>query len=184
MWKRTLMLATLGLLVGAGGWSFIKKSKDRTPAQAAETKFPPHESAKLLAPLKVAIVPPKQIPEYGDTEITLTGRITLTQPVTGDVSYSWTLPEGVEAVEGEISDSFADVKVNQTVEVELIVIGFTKEKQRLIALQSSVEVGGLEMGGSAVISSRPEDTWESVAPQMQKAAEEHLGTEAFHGRRK
>ena len=35
------------------------------------------------------------------------------------------------------------------------------------------------MGSSALISSRPEDSWEAIAPEMQKAAEEALGSEKF-----
>ena len=70
----------------------------------------------------------------------------------------------------------------QTIASTIVVAGFSKEAQSKIALNGSIQVGALLMGGSSVITSRNEDTWESVAPQMQQDAEDQLGREKFRGR--
>lgn len=181
---RSLIIAIAGLLLGITGMAVMQKTSTRTPASAYKSKWVPQESAKHLAALKVELTSAQEIPDSGDVETTLIGKITLQQNAQSEVSYSWTLPEGVQAVDGDLSDSFPNVTAGQTIEVKLIVSGFTKEKQSLIALQSSVVAAGMQLGGSAILTSRPEDTWEAVAPQMQQAAEEKLGVEAFRGRHK
>ncbi|MDG0814771.1 hypothetical protein [Bdellovibrio svalbardensis] len=181
---RAIVIAATGLLLGITGMALLQKTPSRNPASTHKAKWIPQESAKHLAALKVELSTEKAIPESSDAEVTLIGKITLQQNAQSEVTYSWTLPEGVEVLEGDLSDSFPNVTAGKTIEVKLIVSGFSKEKQSLIALQSSVIASGVQLGGSAVITSRPEDTWEAVAPQMQQAAEENLGVEAFHGRRK
>ncbi len=181
---RTIAIAATGLLLGITGMAVMQKTAQRSPASAYKAKWVPHEMAKHLAALKVELTAAKPIPESGDGETTLIGKITLQQSAQSEVSYTWTLPEGVQAVDGDLSDSFLNMGAGQTIEVKLVVSGFSKEKQNLIALQSTVVSGGIQIGGSAILTSRPEDTWESVAPQMQQAAEDSLGVEAFRGRRK
>lgn len=180
---RTLAITMTGFLLGITGLAMKQQTSNRNLASAYKEKWIPQEAAKHLAVLKVELAKPKIIPTAGDAETILIGKITLQQKADSEVSYTWTLPEGVHVVEGELSDSFANVAAGQTIKVNLVVSGFTKEKQSLIALQSSVIANGIQLGGSAIITSRPEDTWESVAPQMQQAAEETLGIENFRGRR-
>jgi Cu/Ag efflux pump CusA len=112
-------------------------------------------------------------------EMLIVGHISVNAPIDSDLSYAWTLPEGVSVVEGVVSDQLANVGPGQTVELKITVIGFSKEHQSQVSLKASVQKGRMEMGDSALISSRPEDNWEAVAPEMQKAAEKELGTEKF-----
>lgn len=176
--RTTLTVILFGLIIGISGAAYVKdKAKgQRQPASVSGKKiWMPTPLGKHLALLKVEITSPELIPESGPDEVTLVGRILVNQELQGDLSYSWSVPEDVQVLEGQISDSFANVKNGQIVEVKLIVSGFNKEKQRLISLQASGRKGEEILGNSAVVSSRPEDTWEAVAPEMRQAAEAQLG---------
>lgn len=183
MRKRTIAIIATGFLIGVSGAAFMKHSKPaRNPAGATKSKWIPQEASKHLATLKVKIEA-SEVPKSGDQEVTLTGKITLQQSAQGEVRFQWNLPEGVQVVEGILSDSFPDVKVGQTVVTKLVVSGFNKEDQKLVSLQGSTIASDIQVGASAVVVSKPEETWEAVAPAMQAAAEEQLGTETFRGRR-
>lgn len=178
MRKRTkLVLIAVSMILGFSGMAAYKNSQPRKPA--SQQKWVPQELGKHLAPIKTKILPLEQTPESGDREVTLIGHISVNAPIDSDLSYTWTLPEGVSVVEGVVSDQLANVGPGQTVELKITVIGFSKEHQSQVSLKASVQKGRMEMGDSALISSRPEDNWEAIAPDMQKAAEKELGTEQF-----
>ncbi|HEX7675572.1 MAG TPA: hypothetical protein VF412_15455 [Bdellovibrio sp.] len=180
MRKRTLALLAMIIALCASRLFMARAGSHREPAMdRISTKAIPQESSKHLQAIKVQIEKPKSIPESGDEEVTLVGKISVHQKIEGDITYNWVLPEGVENVEGEISDGITGIEPGKDVEVKIVVTGFNKEKQSLIALQASVPYGNSRLGNATIISSRPEDTWESVAPQMQKAAEEHAGSKAY-----
>lgn len=180
MRHRTTLIILSGLFLGfLGAVSFSPKEKSRRPSSLAATKnnWLPPTIEKHLALLKVEIVNPLDIPESGsDKDVTLVGRILVNQRIQGNLSFTWTLPEDIQVVDGQLSDSISNIQQGQVAEVKLTITGFNKEKQRLISLQAFGKVGGSEeiLGGSAVISSRPEDTWEAVASDMKKSAEEQL----------
>lgn len=180
MRNRTALVTISGLILGIfGAVCFSGKAKSRQPSSLTTDKkaWVPAPVGKHLALLKVEISNPADIPESGgDQEVTLVGRILVNQKIQGDLSYAWTLPEDVQVAEGQLSDSLANIQAGQVVEVKLTVTGFNKEKQRLISLQASSKGGSEILGGAAVVASRPEDTWESVAPDMKKSADALLET--------
>lgn len=179
MRNRTALTLVLGLIFGISGAAyFSNKEKKRVPSSVKENKIPwvPVPVGKHLALLKVEIATPEHLPEEGNDDVDLTGRIFINQSLQGDLAYEWNLPEDVQIIDGEKSDTLANVKLGQIVELKITVSGFNKEKQRLISLQASGAHGNQVLGNSAVIASRPEDTWEAVAPEMKKAAEEQLST--------
>lgn len=176
---RTALTLFLGLIIGMSGAAyFSNKEKKRHPSSLKEGKIPwmPAPVGKHLALLKVEIAQPEVLPEAGSDEVTLTGRILVNQNLNSDLSYEWSLPEDVNLIDGQKSDTLSNVKMGQIVEVKITVSGFNKEKQRLISLQASGAQGHEFLGNSAVVVTRPEDTWEAVAPEMKKAADEQLGT--------
>lgn len=186
--RKTLTVLLLGLLFGISGAAYFKdkaRSLNRGPASVGGKKIPwiPTPVGKHLALLKVEIANPEVIPDDGDEEVVIRGRILVNQDHQGDISYSWQLPQDVQLVSGNIKDSLANVEVGQIVDLSITVKGFTKESQKLISLQASATRGELVLGGSAVVASRPEDTWEAVAPDMKKEAEEQLGTSESRSRR-
>ncbi|MGZ3774155.1 MAG: hypothetical protein ACXVCY_17850 [Pseudobdellovibrionaceae bacterium] len=172
--RTAIIVIVLSILSGFLGATFFSdKAKSRKPSSLGTPR--PNPIGKHLALLKVEIANPTGIPDSGsDKEVQLNGRILINQQLQGDLSYSWTLPDGVKIVEGVQNDSLANVHSGQIIELKITVSGFNKEKQQYISLQASGKGGSEIMGGSAVITSRPEDTWEAVAPDMKKAAEEQL----------
>lgn len=180
--RTTLTVLLLGLLVGISGAAYFKdKAKlERRPSSVndgmkAKIPWVPSPAGKHLALIKVELSPLHEIPEDSTTETVVRGRILVTQDLQGDLTYSWHIPEDVQVVAGSLKDSLADVKMGQVVDLSLTVTGFNKESQKLISLQASAARGNMILGGSAIIASRPEDTWEAVAPEMKKEAEAQLG---------
>lgn len=180
MWTRTtLAIILFGIIFGIAGTAYLndKGIKGRQPASIQGKKlWMPAPAGKHLAPLKVAIEEPSFIPEKGDdTEVTLVGRILVNHNINSSLTYSWDLPAGVEAVRGELKSNVSGVQSGQTVDVSLTVTGFNKEKQKLIVLKALAVQGQEILGNSALIASRPEDTWESIAPELKRSADEQLG---------
>ncbi len=179
MWKRKIVLIVgTGLCLGAFGTNYFAKNSSRGPASIVTNKsnlWTPAPLGKHLALFKVEIAS-SVIPESDKDETTLTGRILVNQEFSSDLAYAWDLPEEVQVIEGNVSDTLAGVQKGQIVELKLTVVGFSKEKQKLISLQASGKKGAETLGTSAMLASRPEDTWEAVAPNMKKDAEEQLGT--------
>lgn len=188
--RTTLTVLLFGLLVGISGAAYLKdKSKsERHPAAAGNSmkaKIPwvPNPSGKHLALIKVELSTTHEIPEDNTTETVVRGRILVTQDLQGDLNYSWHVPEDVTVVAGNLKDSLANVKMGQVIDLSLTVIGFSKESQQLISLQASANRGNMVLGGSAILASRPEDTWEAVATEMKKEADAQLGTSPKYHRR-
>lgn len=180
--RTTLVIALTGVLLGLGiGASKVisfnsLQSPSRSPASAVamNSNWKPLPLGKHLALIKTELTQPEFIPEEGQDEVTLNGRIYINQSIADGISYTWNLPDGVEIVRGNLRNTIEDAKMGEAIEVSISVRGFNKEKQRLIFLKASGKHGGEILGNSSTIASRPEDTWEAVAPEMKKAAEEQL----------
>lgn len=181
--RKIVFTAMLSLLLGASVYSFTG-SPDRKPASAAKSSWKPLPIGKHLALFSVELKAEEEIPEYAGDEVTLIGRVLVNQNLQGDLGYTWTLPDGVSVVEGMTSDSLTDVKMGQVVELKLVVVGFSKEKQSAISLAVKALSKNEVLGNSAVIVSRTEDTLEAIAPEMKRSAEEQLGSDPARRGRK
>ncbi len=137
---------------------------------------------KSLAPLSVQIAPLQDIPEFDDQEVTLNGFVTANAYTGSVVQYHWDLPAGVSVLSGDINGSFSNIKSGDTFEVELRVTGFSREVGKHIILGAKVKHGEDELGHSALIASRPEDSMEYIAPQMREYAVETRSKEFKNGR--
>lgn len=186
MRKRKIVFtaAFMTLALGASLFSFSGNSEERSPAAASKTSWRPLPVGKHLAAFHVELKTENEIPEDADDEVSLVARILVNQDLQSDFNYSWSLPEGVSVVEGEVSDSLANVKAGQVVELKLTVVGFSKEKQKMISLGVKARAGNEVLGNSALIVSRSEDTLEAEAPELRRSAEAQLGSEVFKRRRK
>ncbi|MNJ93479.1 hypothetical protein D3C87_111610 [compost metagenome] len=177
--NNALIVATCVIGVGLGYsvsslWSATTNKTPRNPSSAVMGKLQPLKIGKHLAVITTEIVPPAEIPETADQETEIIGRITLQQGIDSDLEYEWNLPSGVTLIEGTLSDGLAEVPVGQTVQLRLNVTGFSKEYQQVISLQAHAIKGGMRFGNSALLTSRPEDTLESIAPQLKEEAEKQL----------
>ena len=116
---------------------------------------------KQAAAMSVEIVGPEIGAENANEVTELAGFIT--QNIRGDswLAYRWSLPAGVEMVQGSPRGSLQDLPLGQPYLMKILVRGFTKEKQKLISLSSLIQKSGTELAATAVIVSRPEDTMEN-----------------------
>lgn len=150
----------------------------RAPASEA-VAFP---SGKNMSLISVQIAPLEKIPEKETQEFAITGYVSLHTRTPGEVFYKWELPEGVELVSGDRQGSWPSMTAGQPATVTIYVTGFSKESLKHIVLQSHVRNGSDEIGNSALLSSRPEDSMEYVAPRIREYAEEKRGDEFVRGR--
>jgi hypothetical protein len=137
---------------------------------------------KHLAPVSVTIDSGIRIPEYDHQEVMLTGYISLNHPFKGEVNYSWDLPEGVHLVSGDRKGSWNDLKVGQTAAVVIYVTGFSKEALKHIVLKGTVKTSKEELGHAALVSSRPEDAFEYIAPEVREHVEKVQAKDFPRGR--
>lgn len=164
---KVCLLSVLGLLCGAGlTASFQPKAPARGLASIGP-KTPPLGGDRLLgkhlAVVQVALQAPAGIAERENETTELVGYLRLNRPISSDLHYHWDLPAGVHAVGGAVDDVISDPVVGETVEIRLTVTGFSKDDLKLITLQGSITDGETLLGNSAVLTSRPEDSFEMVA---------------------
>ncbi len=173
-----ILIGALGLTIGFSGRYIVAKSAEnaraRGPASTSKPVLKPLKIGKHLALVTTEIGATTEIPEKDDQEVQLVASIQAQQNLESDLTYQWVLPEGVHLIEGQLQDGLTNVQAGQLVQVRLTVTGFSKESQKVISLQAYSTKGNMQMGNSAVIVSRAEDTWESIAPQMREEAIKQL----------
>ena len=115
-----------------------------------------------------------------DREYTIKAKVILLQPITAHLDYKWILPEGVEVVSGELDNTWPSVQGGQEIETEITLEGLSNDTNQVIVLQViSKDDTHSKIGYSAVFSTRPEETLESVAPLRTKALQKlELSSEA------
>ncbi len=172
---RTIKLFLLcGAIFGTSTLAYYndKNSQDRAPASSRPRElWMPAPVGKHLALVKVDASALDFIPEYGESEVTLLGRITVTQKSTTGLNYRWHLPPDVQLVSGLPFGENLKIEAGKVVQVEIRVRGFSRESQKRITLQAFAKRGSQTLGASAVIVSRPEDTYEASAPAIREAVE-------------
>ncbi|MNL02435.1 hypothetical protein D3C87_1229440 [compost metagenome] len=178
--KITICFA-VGLVCGTVTKALLSSPERQVASPTRATKWMPSEHNKMLAPLKVEISKLEFIPETDETSVEIVGRLTLAQTLGSQVDYTWNLPEGVSLLEGQMSDSLQGMVKGQTAELKIVVTGFSKLQQRTISLSASSLAGDQRLGNSAILVSRPEDTFEAGAPDLNQQAEEQLGSSRRRG---
>lgn len=174
--KQLVVISTLGIIIGAGSMQAYNKLANNSDKKkrhlASEKKVNlPIEMGKHLAVVNVQIQS-DDVPNSENDELTLTGLITLNQPIDSDLYFKWALPEDVTVIAGQQEDSFANVKNGQTVKTKITLTGFSKESLKLVSLHGFVQKGDQQFGNTAIVTSRPEDSMEYIAPDMAQSAVE------------
>ncbi len=161
-------------------WNFAKPQDAQR--NLATTLKMDRVMGKQLAVLSVQLAPLNEVPEFDHQEVKLTGYVTANATDGSPIHYHWDLPAGVEVVAGDLSGTLNDLNSGDTVEVDLRVTGFSREVGKHIILGAKVRRGQDELGHSALIASRPEDSMEYIAPQMHEYAQETRAHEFKNGR--
>lgn len=130
---------------------------------------------KHLMPVHVEITPLAEIPEGPDDTITLKGTVRATFANFGHLIYTWILPSDVEVVKGSVTDTIASPVAGQDYDVEITLKNFDKQYRKELTLKATIlDRDGMELVNTSVITSRPEDSMEHLAPLMMVKAQQEL----------
>jgi hypothetical protein len=157
-------LMVLGLIIGISSAMFYK-IHNTVPLRSVASIESYHPSrlslGKQAAPMNIEIIGPESFPEDSSEIVELVGFIT--QNIQGDrwIEYKWTLPPGVELIQGPIEDALQNARLGQPQRVSILIKGFSRENQKMIFLGAQIERANTHLTASAVIVSRPEDTMEA-----------------------
>ncbi len=166
--KKTFMLAAtafVGIVAGFSGMALVYKKADSKLASINQPiNWNPPGLGKHLMPVRTQVILPESLPENDSAEVEITGYVTVNQPIDGDLHFDWILPEGVQVIEGQTSDSWQNVLPGQTLATKLYVTGFSKAENRILTLEAYAMVDSKRLGNTATVSSRPEDSMEYIAP--------------------
>lgn len=185
MQNRTVKIFLLmALIVGLAGAAYQKEKaqQKRSAASISNKIWLPTPSGKHLAAVKVDIENLSEIPESGDAEVVLKGRVLVNINSNSGVSYQWHLPSEVKIVRGDVSSKIVNTQKGEVVITEIAVQGFNRESQKKISLQATVSRGQEILGGTSLIVSRPEETLEAKAPMMRAEVETFQRQKSKHPR--
>ncbi len=135
--------------------------------------------SKGLSAVRVEVETLEEIPLNASEEITLRATVIVNQPPpNGVLNYEWHAQEGVQWLEGPVSGQLQDMKAGESRLITATVRGFSKEYSRLVRLD--VRFDGIEsqIGNSAVVHSRPEDSFEYVAPIIKMQVDQEARSES------
>lgn len=161
-------------------WNFSKPHQNQR--NLAATMKSDRLMGKPLSVLSVQMEPLDKVPEFDHEQVKLKGFITANATNDSSIQFHWDLPAGIIVVGGDVNGTLTDMNPGVTAEVELEVTGFSREVGKHVILGAKVRVGNDELSQNAMISSRPEDSMEYVAPQMREYAQATRAKEFKHGR--
>lgn len=135
-------------------------------------KWMPNPIEKHLTIMRVALESANDIPKTADeAPLLIKGSVVLNHAAATSASYKWILPEGVTLVSGNVSGPLNPSRFGQEQSVEITVFGFDQTEKKIITLVSEAAISDQVYGASAVLSSRPQDSMEYIAPEMKAAAD-------------
>jgi hypothetical protein len=124
--------------------------------------------SKGLSTLRVEINPLQDIPENASDEVVLEATIAVNQtPPNGILNYEWQWDEGVQWLEGNPSGQLFEVKSGDLRTLRVKIRGFSREYSRLVQLSARFDGTESRIGNTALVHSRPEDSFEYIAPVIQ-----------------
>lgn len=166
-------LVTFGLTLGGvlvASYEQVQSSPRRSLASVAPYKPQGRVLGKQAAAMTVEIVGPASYPENSSEVVELVGYLTQHLSADTGLTYTWSLPEGVELVRGPLSDTFTELKLGRPHAISVLVRGFSSERQKLISLKTELTSGHTPLTASAIVVSRPEDTPETKVMDLQAQA--------------
>ncbi len=176
--KLLIGLSFVPFVLGAVLW-LGRDSVPRAPSQHSENLLDKVRfqstihMEKHLAPIKITLDTVDEIPEGPDQEVLLKARIVSTFTSMGPLHYEWTLPSEVDLVRGSLVGVIANPTAGQPYDFEITVKNFDRQYRRQILIKAHVtDREGVNLYSRALITSRPEDSMEHLAPAMMVQAQE------------
>lgn len=175
--KLVLFTAT-ALMLGAGWFTAYAIQTTQNQKQSTRTIASIKNQStimmeKHLMPVTISIFPTAEIPEGPGEAVTVKGQLKTPFDDFGAIHYEWVLAEGVELMKGQLTGEIKDPVAGHVYEIELVLKNFDKQHRKELNLQAYVlDPDGIKLGNSSIITSRPEDSLEHLAPMMMVKAQE------------
>lgn len=122
---------------------------------------------KHLMPLVLTVDGPEVFPNDPNAVVKLKATVRTPFKEFSVINYQWILPDDVQVVKGYGMSEILNPVANQVYEFEISVKGFNSLDRKDISLiATTIDANGTKLGNSAVITSRPEDSMEHIAPAV------------------
>ncbi|MFN8791191.1 MAG: hypothetical protein ACK5Y2_07020 [Bdellovibrionales bacterium] len=176
--KKSLMMTALLALGWLAGWGLSDRSdkaeravKLRTLAsvQARST----YKMEKHLMPVHVELIGPEQFPEGSYEPVVLRAKLRTPFQNFQTLNFEWLLPEDVQVLSGQRQGQILNPVADQTYEIQIELQNFDRQYRKELTLRATVrDSNGLQLLNTAIMTSRPEDSMEHLAPVMMVKAQE------------
>lgn len=180
-------IATLGCLffVGFGSSWLLSKvernemSQNNERMMASVKQRATHQLEKHLMPLVLTVQGPENYPNNPEEIVKLKATIRTPFAEFSNINYKWILPDEVDIVNGHAVSDIQNPEPNKVYTAEIAVKGFNSlERKEISIIATTVDANGTHLGNSAVITSRPEDSMEHIAPVMMVKAQEFKASQS------
>lgn len=173
-------IACLGLVWGIAGMHYWDRTQTEGTIDFASIHTDKFEHlpgvaqthSKHLAVMTVRLDAPASIPLDSQDPVEISGVVVLNQGPPQDVDVNWELADDIQILSGENSFQIQQMLPGKAYEVSIVVAGFNKTDKKVITVSASTVRNGVRIGNSSLVSSRPEDSMEFIAPAMAEAAAE------------
>ena len=116
-------------------------------------------AAKADGALSVSIEVPNQSPSGNIADnLILKARVIPQYPIGQAISFRWIVPAGVLVLQGSVADSWQNVQMNQPIETEIILSGYSAKTSGRIHFHAEYEIDGHKIGNTAVYSAAQQVT--------------------------
>lgn len=162
------------LVVGVGalfGYSVVKiftqpNENNRQLASVTFSKLGTEQFAKTLFDVKIKN---EDIALFANEVSTIKVTIEAFKAIPEGLAFNWNFPDSMTVVEGDISGNLQDFSANQTKELILKIKGYSKEVQNYVSFTVKGTLNQKLIERDILISSRPEDSFEYVVQETEKA---------------
>lgn len=193
---KLVYIGVVGMVVGSLGAKFLR---DLIPPKLSNSESGQIEMASIdkrierlprleqpqfkhLSAISVRLFMPEFIPEDGLEAIELKGTVTLNQGSGSDIlEVQWLLPEDVQILSGSPQFQLTDAQPGQVYPISVMVTGFNKTDKKIVSLVVTTVRDGVKLGGSSLITSRPEDSLEYLASERASTGPSEIDTAPREG---
>lgn len=165
---KSFSIVALSALVGYGSVKYFQQanSPNRYLASMKMGKMASEQFSKTVFDIQVKNL------EIGITEkdiSTVQVSIDAFKPLPAGLSFSWNLPDDVSIVEGTQQGFLTEFSANQIQTLVLKIKGYNKTKKSFLSFSLTGSIDNVSLHREALLSSRPEDSFEYVVQQYEKS---------------
>ncbi len=170
---KSFSIVAISALVSYSAISYIQKvnSPNRFLASVTSSKMASAQFAKSLFDIKVTNI------EIGLSEAdpsTVQVDIEAFKAIPAGLPYNWNIPDDVTILEGQQAGQLAEFSANQIQTITLKIKGYNKTKKSYLGFYIDGTIGNIKLQRNALLSSRPEDSFEYVVQQNEKIKEANV----------